>query len=518
MGAKAATTASAALFGKVYTIVVAGISFILVARLLGPTSYGVYAVVMAVVGFFAAIGDFGIGAAFNKFIAEYSSKRSNDKTAELLVNGYFILVIVCALFSILAFALSGFFASYILHNGAYAYVLESASFIIIMSVLFNDSYAALVGFGFGQNIGMSIAIQITVQSAVSVALAFYGYGALAPIIGLLLSYAAGTVFILYEIFRRIGLSGARVSIKAMKHILGFVVPLAVSNLITSIASNLTIIVLGIFVTASVVGDFGIVQRTSSMVSLISDSIGVPLLPLFAAGMARHGYNPKKSNAFYNYAVYVAFLFITPIMLYTVLLATPFTVTVFNGVYADASLYLAIASVGVLAGISGAYASHLLASANKVKLVAKCFALIAAVQLTFLVLLVPAFKGIGAVVQMFIISPFVSTFVFIYAARKALNARLNLGKILRVLLAGTISAAFILPLIYLAGTDYIVLLAAAFIEQLLLYPPMLAVTRAAGHKDFRILKRVSGHIPVVSTIIGMLMDYSLMFCPVSQTET
>jgi O-antigen/teichoic acid export membrane protein len=518
LGAKAATTASAALFGRLYTILVAGIAFILVARLLGPTSYGVYSVAMAVVGFFTAVGGSSIGASFSKFIGEYSSVHNKRKIAELLVNGYLILVIVCVLLTMLAFALSGFLASYVLHNSAYTYVLEYASVIIIISVLFNDSYSALAGFGLGRSMSLGVAIQITVQSIISVALAFSGYGALAPILGLILSYAVGTAFIVRTISKRVSFAGVRVSIKVMKHILGFALPIAASNIITSISSNLTIIVLGIFVTTAVVGDFGVVQRTNTLISTISDSIGVSLLPLFAAGLAQQRYNPRKSSAFYSYAVYVAFLFITPIMLYTVLLATPFTVTVFNGVYAHASLYLAVMSVGVLVGIAGAYAPSLLMSANKVMLVVKCYALIALVQLAFLAVLVPTFKGIGAVVQMFIVTPIATTLIFVYAARKALNARLDLGKILRVVLAGLISAAFILPLLYLVGTNYIVLLVVAVVEQALLYPPILAITSAATRKDLRILKRVSGGTPVVGVIMGTLADYSLMFCPVSRTET
>ncbi len=518
LGAKAATTASAALFGKLYTIIVAGIAFILVARLLGPTSYGVYAVAIAIVGFFTSIGDMGIGSTFSKFLAEYKSKRRNDEMAELLLNGYFILVVMCALFSIIAFGLSGFFASYVLHNSAYAYVLESASFIIILCVLFGDTYSALVGLGAGKSIGLGIAIQVTVQSVVSVFLAFYGYGAMAPVIGLVLSYIAGTAFVLREILTNVSFAGARISIKSIKRIMRFATPLAASNLMTSIMANLTIMVLGIFVASSVLGDFGIVQRTGTMISMISDSIGVSLLPMFSVRMAQKRFDSKKSNTLYSYAVYVAFLFITPIMLYMVLLAKPFTVTVFKSVYANASLYIAIMSAGILTGIAGTYAASLLTSASKVRLVAKCYALIALVQLISIAALVPTFKGTGAIVQMFIVSPVATTIVFVYAARKALNAKLNVGRIFRVVFAGIMSAAFIVPLIYLIGGNYIALLAAAFVEQALLYPPMLAITRAAKSKDLSALKQVSGRIPVVGAIIGTIVGYSSMFCAVSQKET
>ncbi len=517
LGAKAATTASAVLLGKLFTIIVAGLTFILVARLLGPTSYGVYAVATSVISFFLAAGDFGIGTTFTKFVAEYSSVHNDKKIAELLANGYLILIITGMLCSLLVFALSGFFAMYALHSSTYAYVIEVAAFIIIMCVLYYASYAVLVGIGSSRNLSLSVVIQITVQATVSLGLAFSGYGALAPTLGLLLGYAAGAAFTTYIVLKRIDLTNARISIKSMKDILHFAVPLAASGLITSIMSNLTIVMLGIFATASIVGYFGIVQRTSSLVSVLSDSLGVAILPMFAAKLAQHKNMPTKSNAFYTYAVYVAFLFITPIMLYAILLARPFTITVFGGAYAPSSLYVAIMSVGVLIGIAGSYAVSLLTSANKVRLVLKCYAIVAVVQLASLAVLVPYFKGIGAVFQLFIISPIATTLVFIYATKKTLNARLDHNKILRVIFASLISAAFILPLLYLVN-NYIPLLVSAAVEQLVLYPPILAITSAATRKDLKIFKQVSGSIPVVNFIMGFLVDYSLRFCPVSRTET
>ena len=519
LGTQAASTASAVLFGRVFTVIVAGIAFILVARLLGPSSYGVYTVAMAVVGFFTGIASLSMGTTFGKFIAEYSSKHENAKIAELLLNGYLIFFVMGLFLVLVALSLSGILASHVLHNSTDAYVLELSAFIIFVSVLFNDSVAALTGFvGLGRSISISVALQVTVQSVVSIALAFMGYGAIAPLIGLLLSYIAGAAYSLQAIFRRVPMSGAKVSLKAIKGILRFAVPLEVSNIIVSIANNITVLVLGLFVATSVIGNIGIVQRTSSLVGAVSDSLGIAILPMFAADMARRSHDPERSVKFFNYAVYVAFLFITPIMLYTILLAKPFTVTVFNGTYSGASLYIAIMSIGVLLGILGTYAVSLLTSANKVKLVAMCYAVIAVVQLAFLAVLVPTFKGIGAVVQMFIIVPLVTAAVFVYAARRSINAHVDYGRILRILLSGIISAAFILPLIYVMGSDYIVLLAAAFVEQLLLYPPVLALTRAATRKDFNILKTVSGRVPLVSTIMGLLVDYSALFCPVSQEGT
>lgn len=514
IGKKAATTASAALLGRIITILIAGIAFILVARILGPSQYGIYAVSVAVASFFISTSDFGIGTTFSKFIGEYSVRHDSGKIAELIANGYVLVVAFGLLCTLLVFALSGLVASYALHNASYAIVLQVAAFAIVTSVLYGASYSALVGFGLGRQLWTEVAIQVTVQALVSISLALLGLGAIAPIIGLILGFLAGGMFGLYVILGRVDILGAEVSFKKMRWILGFASPLAVSNTVSNIAANIPLVTLGVFVDASIVGAVGVVQRASGVVGVISDSIGAAIVPMFAAHIVQSARN-QRPGALYNYAVYVALVLIAPMMLYLALLSTPFTITVFSSAYAQASPYIAIMSIGVLLGIAGAYAMNLLTSSNKVVLITKCTALAAAAQLVALFVLVPALGGIGAVLQMFVVTPLAITAIFLYAARKELGIKLNIARILRVLIASAVSATFILPLTWLFGSAYILLLIAAGIEQAALYPPLLALTRAVKRRDLDTITEVTAKIPLVGLAVRIATAYSGMFCQVSR---
>ncbi len=94
IGSSTASMSTYLLLGKLVAFIVAAISLVVVARILGPSGYGVYVVAIAVAGVAGAVGNFGIGTALTKFISEYKSKKNAKMINEVLSNGMAILVVV----------------------------------------------------------------------------------------------------------------------------------------------------------------------------------------------------------------------------------------------------------------------------------------------------------------------------------------------------------------------------------------------------------------------------------------
>jgi len=63
------------LIGRILTFVMTGIALVIVARLLGPSQYGVYTLAVAFASIFGSIGYFGIGTAVNKFVSESKQRK-----------------------------------------------------------------------------------------------------------------------------------------------------------------------------------------------------------------------------------------------------------------------------------------------------------------------------------------------------------------------------------------------------------------------------------------------------------
>ncbi len=510
VGGKTAGVASFMSFGRFIALFLSGIAFIIVARILGPSVYGVYTLALAYSGFFTSgLADFGISTTFSKFIGQYSGKGNKKEIEKVLSNGYTIAVITGLSLTLVAFSLSHFMAVHEFRNAGLTYVVEIVSFAIISGMLFNVSYNALVGFGKGSYIAMVIIIQSLTQAIASIILAVLGYGAIAPIIGVLFGYVSAILFSLAVIRLKFDISFIMPSLKYMKKLLTFSYPIAVYNSLRAFVLNLSPIVLGLFVTTVVVGNFGVALRTSAIISNVTDALGLAVLPMFAYTAATRSIG-KKIGKFYNYALYLTYILITPVLLYIAILSREFSYTLFSAKYLLAPVFISIMCVGTFIWVLAAFTTMLLVGANKVKAILKYSLIIEGIEFVLLFLLVPRFGGVGLSVLLYIITPVIITVLMSRAADKLIGVRLEVMRLIRIIIAGLISSAFLIPLILLLSNNYILILIAAVVEQVILYPIILAVSGAAAKKELKVLKAVTGKIPIMNWVIGMLADYSAHF--------
>ncbi|MGC8648158.1 MAG: oligosaccharide flippase family protein [Candidatus Micrarchaeia archaeon] len=511
LGARTAKVASSVLLGKLIIFILVGLSFVVVARLLGPSTYGIYTLAMAVIGIFGSVGDLGIGISFNKFLPEYMQKGEKVKARELLKNGFAVLLAFGGVLTAAMFLLAALFATSIYHNASYTGIIEAASFLIVLSILYGDAYSALIGLRASKSIAITAGVESATQALVSVLLALLGYGALAPILGLVAAYTLGLLVALSFVLRALeDTEGGSISISRIKELLVFSLPLGVSNLMSTLMSNISLVVLGLFAASTVIGNFGVASKVGSLIDLITGSISVSLITMFSAALASSK-SKEEIARFYNYSLYLAFILITPLLFYIAALAKPFSYVAFSGVYKLSPLYIAIMAVGIFIGLIGGYSYNLMISANKVRKVLIYTAITSAIELLLLPLLIPLFKGVGLTVLLFVIAPLASDFLYVYGLRKTFNIGIKPEKISRVILANAIS---IVPIgivgLAIGNTMMIPALIISAIIIVFVYPPTLVLVKGMKESDMEIVKKATKEVPVVGTVIKYLIGYSRIF--------
>ncbi len=508
LGARTAHVATFLMLGQLVSTILAGIAFIIIARILGPGTYGIYTLAIAVSALFGAVGDFGIGTAFNKFISEYRAHDRINSIEKLLADGFATVVIVGLLFALLTLLFSGLLASTVMHNASYAYIVDVVSLIVFLSLLYTPAYSALVGFGKGAYVAVIMASQTLVQAVIGITLALYGFGAVAPIIGIISGFVVGISIAIYYLYVKLGMKLRAPSFARIRKLMGFSLPLAASNVLGAISNNFSLLFLGIFVLPAIIGYIGVATRTISILGILTGSISLSILPMFSStlttGMKRH------IGRIYNYSMYVAFLLITPVILFIAVLAKPFVVTVFSATYGGSALFVAIIGIGTLIGLVGSYTSMLLISASKVRKVLKYNAIMVFVELALMPLFVIELKGLGFVLLFYALAPILLFALYVRAASSVLNIKLQWRRILKVVTASLISAAFMIPLVLLFGSNYIPLLVAALAEQLVLYPAIIAFTGAARRRDLANLSSLMSSIPLFGYVISIIARYALIF--------
>ena len=71
--------------GRILSLFLAGIAFIVIARILGPSTYGIYTLVIAYVGFFGAFTDLGVGTLIQQIHRPvYNQKREKTNRGAAL--------------------------------------------------------------------------------------------------------------------------------------------------------------------------------------------------------------------------------------------------------------------------------------------------------------------------------------------------------------------------------------------------------------------------------------------------
>jgi len=94
LGVNSASVATFVVFSKAFSIIVGGLTFIIVARLLGPSGYGIYTIAMGMAGFIGAFGSISIGQYLNKYIPELSQKGEKERIKNMLGVALLITLII----------------------------------------------------------------------------------------------------------------------------------------------------------------------------------------------------------------------------------------------------------------------------------------------------------------------------------------------------------------------------------------------------------------------------------------
>ncbi|MCL4365511.1 MAG: oligosaccharide flippase family protein [Candidatus Marsarchaeota archaeon] len=506
VGSKAVNMASYVLFAKVLTFAMIGVAFILVTRILGPAQYGVYTLAVAFAGIFGSIGYMGVGLALNKFVAQYK-EAGRKEDVNRIVSSALALVVVSGLIVVSAFMLvSGQISQYVFHTVGMGYVIDAISLWIIGAMLFGTFYDVLVGLGNGKGIAIIATMEAFFQASISIILAFEGFGALAPIYGLVSGYFIGFFVGMFFVFRYNGLSPRLPSFRYIKTILSFSAPLALSSIIGGVAGNIGLIFLGYFVLPGTIGNIGIATRASSMLSMVFDSIGIAILPTFAAALADRR-TAKDIGRIYGYTVYMAMVLVAPALLYMAVFSTPFTYTLFGSSYSYAPLYISLMSIGILVGLAGGYASTLLISSGKVKSILAYNIALNAVALLMFFVFIPKFGGPGYAVISFLIMPLAADFIFIGKLRKLYRIRLRFGKFIRLGAVNLLLLLLFVPLGSVIGG--IPLLISAAIGFIVTYPILAVLSGGADKADLETIRTLSNSVPFVGGLLRVFVNYAAL---------
>ena len=510
--------------GQFFGFILTAATFIVVTRLLGPREYGIYIFAFGFCGLVNAFAAFGMGAYFNRQLAKLEYNRDGKGILRELASGYTILIVIGALLSIFGILISSYVASMFPNVMVQPATLMLASGLILFLMIDTAAVSALIGLGRADLASIANVMIDVVQLVLSVVLTI-AYGVNGAVGAMLIGYIFGVVvtsyFIYVAVSKYVKFRICIPSKQELKKVLTFTTPLAANNFLNTGMQNFSVLLLGWFVAATVLGNYGAANKGLAMLAMVYGALGSGLLTIFtnASSMKKSG----EVNTTYNKIIKLSLMLTLPMIMFVAVMAAPGLSLLVSPSYTTASPFLTLIALGTMIGIFGAFISYLLISGSHTKSVLITNLVSAIAQFVLLIVLVPYLaRGFGAVlavygaiVAIYFVGNLIEDIMFALQTEKKFRLVIQYRKIALIYLSN-IALGLLLAVWLFASNSYmqsmtttgrcLLQIAVGMIISVALYPPILALFKAVSPRDISIMKTTVKKLGVVGRFASVLFVY------------
>jgi O-antigen/teichoic acid export membrane protein len=507
LGISAAKSGTIYVGGEIATSLVTLVLLIFLARILQPSAFGLYAIAISFTGLLGIASNFGIGTAFRKMLPEL---KKADKRAmnRILSNGYAVAFALGLTIAIIGILISNFIGIDIYNNPGIVLALEIAAFAELFSVIFNLTQGALVGLGLVKEATIANGVYSILTLIFSVALVLLGYGVAGAIAGMLLGLVFGTAAGVAYVMVKGGMRFIGVDKKTSGKLTAFSAPVVASYVAMQGAQNFSILFLGVFAAASVVGNYGAAYKFARFVEIIITSITFVLVGTFSAALAKKKI-ANKIGDIYNKSLFYTAIFLFPLIAYFVSVSQPVTTLLFSSQYSSTPLYFAIIVVGMAIGIIGSFAGTLIISNGDTKKFMKYQIVAVVIQLVLLFVLTPRYQAVGVLVALYLITPILLNVLYMRALEEQFKFKQKFGRLARITLVSVAIGVALFGLsMYLEQTVWLIVVNA--IVLMALFPPLAGLTGSLNMKELDFVSAIGARLGPLRHVVNPLVGYAKVF--------
>ena len=275
-------------FGNMSSTVILAISSILVARLLGPENYGLYAVAFVVPQLLIAFSDFGISPALVRFSASLRAEGEHRKAAGLIRTGTIFKIILSVVLASALLLLSDEIAIHILKRPSAGLLIRFTSLLLVGQVVLTTPNSAFIGLDKTENSSLLMNVNAVTRAVLSPMLIILGLGTIGAILG------AGTAAILAASFgtavpllRTIPAlysksQGENVAFfQGLRLMVSYGRFLYISSVLLSFLAQYQTLILVFFVSYGEIGNYTTAMNFSVLMTLLTYPITTSLFPAFS---------------------------------------------------------------------------------------------------------------------------------------------------------------------------------------------------------------------------------------------
>jgi len=339
--------------GNASSTVILALGVIAVARLLGPSDYGLYTLALAVPIILVSLSDAGINFALVRLPARLGAEGNHAEAEKLIRLGFLLKLTISTIAFIICYFGSATIATTVLNRSELAPFLRIASILVVFHSMFDAACNSFIG---QDRMHYSASIQVlqsTLKGTLGPALVLVGFGIAGAISGFVLSLAAaglvGTALLFVNHTRSSSQATGLVSTD-LHRLLGYALPLYVATILSVFLTQYQNIVLAHFTSNTEIGNFVATWNFTAFMAILAYPFATAMFPMFSK------MDPKNQRSDlargFILAVKYTSLLIIPASVAVMVFSRDLIFLTYGSDYASAPQYLVILSVVYLLAAIG----------------------------------------------------------------------------------------------------------------------------------------------------------------------
>ncbi|MEM5778148.1 MAG: oligosaccharide flippase family protein [Candidatus Aenigmatarchaeota archaeon] len=321
---------------------------LIISKLLGPESFGVFKTVIYLFAFLPTIADLGINSSLTKYIAEFGEK--SKKLKHLIYWFFKVKLISYVILIAVLFFLKDYIALYFLKDASLSYIII-AGIVFLASNFFLTFSFIVLGFQNFKLYSLSLFLNSSISAILAVLLSQLG------IFYMILGWSLGPIIgNLPNIFYFLSKKIEKIEKIEMKKIFfGFSLPIFPIELSVALTSAI-IPILSLFFSQELIGYYSFAFMFYYVTMLIPNSLSTALFPKVSElnGLKKHKDAKailKKSFLYYSLVAIIGLAFV-------ILLSEWFISLIANEYLPSLFIFQSIVSLGFIFGYNVIYSNYL----------------------------------------------------------------------------------------------------------------------------------------------------------------
>jgi O-antigen/teichoic acid export membrane protein len=494
--------------GNTSSTVILAVGIIIVARLLGPSSYGLYTLTVTIPVLLASLSDAGMNFALIRLPARLRAEGDLARANRLIKLGFLLKLAVSTVAFLICYAGSTMIATAILNRPELGPFLQLASLMIVFQAVFDATNNSFIGQDLMQHSASIQIMQAILKGTLGPVLVLIGLGIAGAIWGYVFALVAAGLTGATILFTRHARSSSQATHSAPKELralLGYGLPLYVATTLSIFIIQYQNIVLAHFASNVEIGNFGATWNFTTLMMVLVYPITTAMFPMFSKMDPKSRRN-ELARAFVLAVKYTS-LFMIPASVAVMVFSPDLVYLTYGRGYAFAPQYLVLLSaLYLLTAIGYLILGSFLNGVADTRTVVEMSALTLAVYLPLGPALAWLWGPYGLLIT-YVLSNAISTAYGVRQASTKFGARPDLRASARILFTALIAAVPAIALIRLdgAGTGVINLIPGGVLY-LLAYLTLAPILGALDMSDLGNLENTLCKTRIVAAILKPVLVY------------